>query len=326
MTIRERGLTRAHLDRLIEAREADFDEEPPAALAGLEDYAEGTSSQLVYLALEALGVRDAAAVEAGRHVGIAYALSGLLRAMPYLAARGRPIVPLDIAARHSLEPEDDRRTAGYAGGSRGRCRDRRRGAEPSAGGAADRWRDPATGAAGAAAGGHRATFSAAAGPCRIRPVRPGAGAAPTRCRAGGSPSRHCAAGSDLLGQRPRKSGRRRSAIALTPSAKSSVRRSQSCSTSSRSVAASIASTRPRRSGLARRHHGERRRLGDFEGELLRGRRAPRPAAPRDRRGRCGRPRRRGCGGRYRTATPPAARRRAAARSRSGRNPGESRDG
>src|SRR5579862_512518 len=48
-------------------------------------------------------------------------------------------------------------------------------------------------------------------------------------------------------QRPWKSGRRRSAIALIPSRKSSVRRSQSCSTSSRSVAASMASIRPRRS-------------------------------------------------------------------------------
>jgi NADH dehydrogenase [ubiquinone] 1 alpha subcomplex assembly factor 6 len=106
VTIRERELTRAYFDRLIEAREADCNEAPPATLAALEDYAEGTSSQLLYLALEALGVRDAAAVEAGCHVGIAYALSGLLRAMPYLTAIGRPIVPLDIAARNGLDPED----------------------------------------------------------------------------------------------------------------------------------------------------------------------------------------------------------------------------
>ncbi len=176
-TIRERGLTRAYLDRLIEAREADFSEEPPAALAVLEDYAEGTSSQLLYLALEALGVRDPPAVEAGRHVGIAYALAGLLRAMPLWAPRGRPIVPLDIAARHSLEPEETATRQGtpavrtvvaeIAAAARGHLR----AVQPIAS------RDPATGAAGAATGGHRATFSAAAGPCRIRPVRPGAGAA-----------------------------------------------------------------------------------------------------------------------------------------------------
>ena len=47
VAIRERALTRVHFDRLIDAREADFDEDPPASLAALEAYAEGTSSQLV---------------------------------------------------------------------------------------------------------------------------------------------------------------------------------------------------------------------------------------------------------------------------------------
>ena len=106
--IRERRLTRAHFDRLIDAREADFDEDPPASLAALEAYAEGTSSQLVYLALEALGASDHAASEAGHHIGIAYALAGLLRALPLLIAAGRPIIPADIAARAGLDFSDHR--------------------------------------------------------------------------------------------------------------------------------------------------------------------------------------------------------------------------
>jgi NADH dehydrogenase [ubiquinone] 1 alpha subcomplex assembly factor 6 len=108
VAIRERGLTRVHFDRLINAREADFDEDPPASLAVLEAYAEGTSSQLVYLALEALGVSDPAAREAGHHIGIAYALTGLLRALPVLTASGRPVVPPDIAARAGLDLGDYR--------------------------------------------------------------------------------------------------------------------------------------------------------------------------------------------------------------------------
>src|SRR6266481_1158397 len=36
--IRELALTRAHFDRLIDAREIDFEEDPPASLATLEDY------------------------------------------------------------------------------------------------------------------------------------------------------------------------------------------------------------------------------------------------------------------------------------------------
>jgi phytoene synthase len=102
--IRQCRLDRVHFERLIDAREADFDEDPPADLAALEDYAEGSSSRLIYLALEALGANDPAAVAAGRDIGIAYALGGLMRALPLLAAAGRPIIPAEIAARHGIGP------------------------------------------------------------------------------------------------------------------------------------------------------------------------------------------------------------------------------
>ena len=100
--IRARDLTRAHFDRLIDAREGDFAEDPPASLAALEAYAEDTASRLVCLALEALGVREEAASDAARHVGIAFALSGLMRALPQRAAAGRSLVPADVAARAGL--------------------------------------------------------------------------------------------------------------------------------------------------------------------------------------------------------------------------------
>ncbi|MGH7116725.1 MAG: phytoene/squalene synthase family protein [Stellaceae bacterium] len=105
-TIRERGLARAHFDRLIDAREADFDVEPPATLACLEGYAEGTSSTLILLALEVLGVFEPAAAVAARHVGIAYALAGLLRALPVLLASGRPVIPVGLAACTGLDRQD----------------------------------------------------------------------------------------------------------------------------------------------------------------------------------------------------------------------------
>ena len=99
--IRAYGLTRAHFDRLIDARERDLDEAPLASLAALEEYAEATSSRLVYLALESLGVRDPAAEQAGFHVGIAYALAGLLRAMPYQPRLSRTLAPAEIATAAS---------------------------------------------------------------------------------------------------------------------------------------------------------------------------------------------------------------------------------
>ena len=106
--IRNLALSREHLDRLIDTRETDLDDEPPANLAAFEAYGEGTSVPLVYLALEALDVRDPAARKAAHHVGIAYALAGTLRAMPYHARAGRRFIPDDIAARTGVTEQDYR--------------------------------------------------------------------------------------------------------------------------------------------------------------------------------------------------------------------------
>jgi NADH dehydrogenase [ubiquinone] 1 alpha subcomplex assembly factor 6 len=92
--IRELPLTPDHFDRLIDARECDLKEESSATLAALEDYAEATSSRLVYLALEVLGAATPAAMEAARHIGIAYALAGLLRSSRFHAASGGRSLPI----------------------------------------------------------------------------------------------------------------------------------------------------------------------------------------------------------------------------------------
>jgi len=97
--IRAYGLTRAHFNRLVDAREEDLVEEPLASLDALEDYAEASSARLVYLALESLDVRDRAAEQAGFHIGIAYSLAGLLRAIPFRARIGPALVPAVIAER-----------------------------------------------------------------------------------------------------------------------------------------------------------------------------------------------------------------------------------
>jgi phytoene synthase len=101
----EHGLSRSHFDRLIDSRERDLDDEPPADLEALRDYAEGSSSTLVALALEALGVVPAAAFEAGRHVGIAWALTGLIRAIPFHARARRVYLPADLSGAAGLQIE-----------------------------------------------------------------------------------------------------------------------------------------------------------------------------------------------------------------------------
>jgi phytoene synthase len=98
------GLDRLLLERLIDAREQDMEPEPPADLPALLDYARGTSSSLIELALEILGRPDPATREAGRALGIAWALVGLLRAVPFHAAQRRLYLPASLVEEASLKP------------------------------------------------------------------------------------------------------------------------------------------------------------------------------------------------------------------------------
>jgi phytoene synthase len=100
--INDHALSRGHFDRLIDAREADLDDEGPATLSCLERYAEVTAAPLAALSLEALGVRDDAATRAGHHAAVAFALAGLLRAVPHHARQGRVMLPADRLAAHGL--------------------------------------------------------------------------------------------------------------------------------------------------------------------------------------------------------------------------------
>ncbi len=92
-------------ERLLIAREFDLDDTPPATLQALEDYAEGTSSSLVLATLDIVDVRDASSHKVGRHVGIAWALIGLLRALPHHAQNRRLYLPLDLLQQAGIEPD-----------------------------------------------------------------------------------------------------------------------------------------------------------------------------------------------------------------------------
>jgi 15-cis-phytoene synthase len=88
---------------LIEARRFDLYNEPMLTIAQLEDYAINTSSALFEMAAQVLGA-DAAA--AARPAGIAYALVGLLLALPKHTARRQLYLPLQLLESHGLGPED----------------------------------------------------------------------------------------------------------------------------------------------------------------------------------------------------------------------------
>jgi len=97
-------LSVALLERMIDARERDMEAEPPADLSALVGYAEGTSSTVVELALEVLGQPTSAAREAGRALGVAWTLLGLIRAVPFHAARRRLYLPATMMADARLDP------------------------------------------------------------------------------------------------------------------------------------------------------------------------------------------------------------------------------
>jgi phytoene synthase len=95
------------LVNLIDARVFDLYEEPMANLADLETYAMRTSSALIELAAQILNDgRDAGLGDLARHAGIAYAIAGLLRALPIHAARRQLYLPADTMRRYGARAED----------------------------------------------------------------------------------------------------------------------------------------------------------------------------------------------------------------------------
>lgn len=101
--ISRHGLTRAHFMRLIDARERDLDPAPPVTMDGLIDYAGGTAAPLIWLGLEICGVDGRAARDAGWTLGVAWALGGLIRALPYHLREGWCCLPIDLLAKYQLD-------------------------------------------------------------------------------------------------------------------------------------------------------------------------------------------------------------------------------
>lgn len=100
--IARHGLDRAQFDLLIDGREADLDDEAPADMECLVNYAQVTGAPLARLACQTLGARDEASLEAARLVGTAWALTGILRATPFLARGHRSRLPLTLMTEHGV--------------------------------------------------------------------------------------------------------------------------------------------------------------------------------------------------------------------------------
>ena len=91
------------LDAMIDARALDAGSEMFTDIAALETYADETSGNLMRLGAAIL---EAPADDIAREAGIAYALTGILRAVPFQAARRKLFLPLDVLKAEGLDPED----------------------------------------------------------------------------------------------------------------------------------------------------------------------------------------------------------------------------
>jgi phytoene synthase len=106
-TIVKFRLPRQALVDLIDARVFDLYDDAMPSLNDLEGYCGETSSNLFRFASIILcNGSDPGSPDAAGHAGVAYAITGLLRAFPWHARRGQNYIPAEILDRHGVVPDD----------------------------------------------------------------------------------------------------------------------------------------------------------------------------------------------------------------------------
>jgi len=105
-TIARYNLPKQGLVAMAEARIFDLYNDPMPSLNDLEGYAGDTVSGLIQLACLVLNDgKDPGTATAAGHAGVAYGLTGLMRALPWHASRRQMYLPQDVCARHNLAME-----------------------------------------------------------------------------------------------------------------------------------------------------------------------------------------------------------------------------
>nr|CCA13879.1 conserved hypothetical protein [Albugo laibachii Nc14] len=104
-TVNEKQLTRLWFDRILDARDRDLETEDYQTLEQLVLYSEYTTSSLLYLTLELLGVRDETADQIASHAGVAIGLSNLLRAVPFHVTQQQTYMPQELFSKYNLDDE-----------------------------------------------------------------------------------------------------------------------------------------------------------------------------------------------------------------------------
>ena len=104
-TLAANDLPEEIFERMIAARSFDVSQELFADMGALEEYADATSGSIMRLAARVLGAGETLD-ELAREAGIAVALAGLLRALPFHAARRKLFLPGNLLIEAMLSPEE----------------------------------------------------------------------------------------------------------------------------------------------------------------------------------------------------------------------------
>lgn len=99
-TINKHCLAKDHFDHLIYAREFDLEDVPPSSVDGLIKYAELTSQPLAKLVTDIEGVNVEEKVL--NDVSAGYAITGLIRSIPYHARQNRLFLPSDMLREEGI--------------------------------------------------------------------------------------------------------------------------------------------------------------------------------------------------------------------------------
>jgi 15-cis-phytoene synthase len=105
-TMAHYGLAAATFADLIEARAFDLYDDPMPTLDAFVGYGQRTASSLIGLAARVLDAGHRDAGEFAGPAGLAYATTGLLRALALHASRGQLYLPADVLDRHGAQPSD----------------------------------------------------------------------------------------------------------------------------------------------------------------------------------------------------------------------------
>ena len=106
-TIEQFNLPKNSFLRLIDARTFDLYDEPMADIGAFEAYAAATTSNLFRLIRFVVDPEDiGGGLGVAEHGGIAYAITGLLRALPWHSARGQLYVPRELLKRFGADRTD----------------------------------------------------------------------------------------------------------------------------------------------------------------------------------------------------------------------------